>query len=328
MRRRQFITPLGGAAALCFILSPLGYPPRAEGCASLPSPYAGAIFDANVQAWNPSIQGLISNAAKAGVERIALFANSRAGGSATVDAVLAAKQTSPDLIVAGAPKIGFIFGNDLPTRYLSSTLADVKNGTYGLIGEILYTHGDKPDHPPTPRGEVTVDPLAPGTTLLLNGLRGKTVPLLTHWEAWAWERDWPRFDKLYANWPQQRFVLPSLAYASPDQADTILSSHRNVWGIISRLVDGRYRFVDPAKQAMLGKPMFDKCGFLLPEWRAVLLKHSDRLMYGSDEYSNAGRAWDEYPRIIARYRQIAGQLPTAVAQTISWDNAATLYGSK
>jgi hypothetical protein len=147
-------------------------------------------------------------------QRIALFANSRAGGSATVDAVLAAKQTSPDLIVAGAPKIGFIFGNNLPIKYPSSILANIKNGTYSFLGEILYTHGDKPDHPPTPRGEVTVDPLAPGTTLLLNGLRGKTVPLLTHWEAWAWERDWPRFDKLYANWPQQRFVLPSLAYAT------------------------------------------------------------------------------------------------------------------
>jgi hypothetical protein len=326
MRRR--ITVLGGGAALCFILNYLSNPLRAEECASLPSPYAGAIFDANVQTWNPSIQGLIDNAAKADVERVALFANSRAGGSATVDAVLAAKQTSPSLIVAGAPKIGFIFGNDLPTKYPSSTLADIKNGTYSFIGEILYTHGDKPDHPPTPRGEVTVDPLAPGTTLLLNGLRGKTVPLLTHWEAWAWERDWPRFDKLYANWPQQRFVLPSLAYGSPEQADTILSTHRNVWGIISRLVDGRYRFVDPAKQAKLGKPMFDKCGSLLPEWRAVLLKHSDRLVYGSDEYSNAGRAWDEYPRIIARYRQIAGQLPTDVAQRISWDNAAPLYGRK
>jgi hypothetical protein len=48
-----------------------------------------------------------------------------------------------------------------------------------------------------------------------------------------------------------------------------------------------------AKQAKLGKPMFDKYGSPLPE--SVLLKHSDRLLCGSDEYSNAGRAWDEYP---------------------------------
>jgi hypothetical protein len=31
---------------------------RAQECSPLPSPYPGAIFDANVQAWSPSIQGL------------------------------------------------------------------------------------------------------------------------------------------------------------------------------------------------------------------------------------------------------------------------------
>jgi hypothetical protein len=224
-----------------------------------------ARFDANVQSWNPSLQGLIDNARGAGVKRIALFANSGAGGIATVDAVLMAKRTHPDLIIAGAPKIGFIFGGDLPIDYQPSILAGIKQGSYGFIGEILYTHGDKPDRPPTPRGEVYVDPLAPGTARLLTALHSKSVPLLTHWEAWAWDRDWRRFDQLYSGWTQQRFVLPSLAYGSPEQADTVLSAHRNVWGIISRLVDGRYRFVDPAKATKLGKPMFDQCGAMLPE---------------------------------------------------------------
>jgi predicted TIM-barrel fold metal-dependent hydrolase len=59
-----------------------------------------------------------------------------------------------------------------------------------------------------------------------------------------------------------------------------------------------------------------------------LLKHKDRLMYGSDEYANANRTWDEYPGVIARYRKIAGQIPAAVAKKISWDNAAALYGSR
>jgi len=137
-----------------------------------------------------------------------------------------------------------------------------------------------------------------------------------------------RFDKLYASWPRQRFVLPSLAYGSPEKADTILSAHPNVWGIISRLVDGRYRFVDPVKMAKLGPTMFDSCGVLLPAWRAVLIKHSDRLAYGSDDYSTARVGWDVYPRIIARYRSIAGQLPPEAARKISWDNAAALYGGQ
>jgi hypothetical protein len=345
MKRHDFITLLGIAArsrrlpleemnmwrgliSLCLALICLGNPASGEECAALPPAYAGPIFDASVQSWNPSLQGLIDNAPGAGVKRIALFANNRAGGIATAEAVLVATRTHPDLIMAGAPKLGFIYGGDLPINYQSSTLAGIKDGSYSFIGEILYTHGDKPDHRPTPHGEVYVDPLAAGTTRLLAALHGKTVPLLTHWEAWAWDRDWPRFDRLYSGWPQQRFVLPSLAYGSPEQADTILSAHRNVWGIISRLVDGRYRFVDQDKQDKLGKPMFDHCGALLPEWRAVLLKHSERLVYGSDEYANARRTWYEYSGIISRYRKIAGQLPAAVTKEISWDNAGALYGSK
>jgi hypothetical protein len=301
---------------------------RAAECPPLPPPYDGPIFDAAVQSWNPQVDELLTVLPGTGVQRIALFANGRAGTEARRTAVLALARTHPELVVVGAPKIGFILGGDLPAGYVSETLAGVADGSYKFVGEILYTHGDKPDHPPTIGGEVYVDPLAPGTTRLLTGLKGHSVPLMTHWEAWAWDRDWPRFHKLYAAWPDQRFVLPSLIYGSPEKADAILSAHRNVWGIISRLVDGRYTFVDAAKQARLGPSMFDACGVLRGDWRAVLLKYSDRLMYGSDAYATARVGWSAYPGIVARYRRMAGQLPTDVARRISWDNAAGLYGVK
>lgn len=305
----------------------LGGTAESAECPALPPPYDGPIFDANVQAWNPNLEGLLDSIEVTGVKRIALFANSRAGGQETVEAVLAAAHDHPNLIVAGAPKIGFISGGDLPNDFLSSTLAGISAGTYSFIGEILYTHGDKPDHHPTRRGEVYVDPLGSGTRRLLEGIKGRDVPLLTHWEAWAWDRDWPRFDRLYTSWPRQRFVLPSLAYGSPQEAETILSAHTNVWGIISRVIDGRYRFVDSSKAAKLGPPMFDGCGALRPEWREVMIKHSDRLMYGSDYYSNL-KSWDAYPDVIAKYRRIAGQLPPDIARKISWENATALYGGK
>ena len=151
------------------------------------------------------------------------------------------------------------------------------------------------------------------------------MPLLTHWEAWAWERDKPKFDTLYTAWPQQRFVIPSLAYGSADKADVMLSAHPNPWGIISRLVDGRYEFVDPAKAAKLGPSMFDGCGALRDDWCAVLIKHSTRLMYGSDYYTHSTN-WSGYAGPVERYRRIASQLPPDVAKRISWDNAAALYG--
>ncbi len=309
-------------------------PARAAGCPALPPPYDGPIFDASVQSWDPGIDQLLNVLPGTGVQHIALFANGRLsnrgrvapGIAARRAAVLALARAHPDLIVLGAPKIGFIEGGDLPSDYVADTIAGVADGTYRFVGEILYTHGDKPDHPPTQTGDVYVDPLAEGTTRLLEGLKSHPVPLMTHWEAWAWQRDWPRFDKLYGAWPAQRFVVSSLVYGSPDKAETILSSHRNVWGIISRVVDGRYTFVDPAKQAMLGPSMFDACGVLRDDWRAVLIRHADRLMYGSDAYATPRAGWDLYPGIIARYRRIAGQLPPDVARRISWDTAAALYG--
>ena len=293
----------------------------------MPPPYTGPIFDAAVQSWNTDVAGLLDVLPGTGVQRIALFSNGRGWQAGPRrDAVIALAQAHPDLFVVGAPKIGFIQGGDLPSGYVADTLAGVAAGTYKFVGEILYTHGDKPDHPPTRTGDVYVDPRAQGTTRLLQGLQAHPVPLMTHWEVWAWDRDWPRFDKLYSAWPVQRFIVPSLVYGSPDKADAILSAHPNVWGTISRLVDGRYIFVDPAKQAQVGPSMFDACGMLLPVWRAVLLKHADRLMYASDDYATARVGWDVYPHIITRYRRIAGELPPDVAQRISWDNAAALYG--
>lgn len=294
-------------------------------CPALPRPYDGPIFDASVQVWNPDVDGLVTSVQGTGVKRIALYANGRFEPGANTQAVIALAQAHPDLFIVGAPKIGFIQGGDLPDRYVSDTIAGVTAGNYKFVGEILYTHGDKPDHPPTRGGQVYVDPLAAGTTRLLTGLKGHAAPLMTHWEVWAWDRDWPRFDQLYSAWPNQHFVLPSLAYGSPATTETILSAHPNVWGVISRLVDGRYTFVDASKQAKLGPSMFDACGKLSDDWRAVLVKHADRLIYGSDDYANAHVGWDVYPKIIARYRSIAGQLPSDVAQKISWDNAAALY---
>ncbi len=299
---------------------------RAAACPDLPPPYDGPIFDAQVQAWNSKVDGLIGVAQSAGVKRIAMFANTRQGQAPENDqAVFALAQAHSDLIVLGAPKYGFIFEGELPRGFVAGTVAGVRSGRYKFVGEILYTHGDKPDHKPTRTGELYVNPLGPGTKQLLTQLASFNVPVYTHFEAWAWDRDKDHFDTLYAAWPQQRFVLPSLAYGSADKADAILSAHPNLWGVISRLVDGRYQFVDPAKAAKLGPSMFDECGVLRPDWRAVLIKHSDRLMYGSDFYANESGNWFGYRGPIERYRRIAGQLPPDVAAHISWDNAAALY---
>ncbi len=199
---------------------------RAADCPPLPPPYDGPIFDANVQSWNPNVGHVIDAMQAAGVKRIAIFANSREGSATpTAKAVAALAQAHPETIVLGAPKIGFITEGDLPRGYVAETVNGVKNGTYKFIGEILYTHGDKPDHKPTKTGDIFVNRQGTGAKALLTQIASADVPLMTHFEAWAWDRDRANFDKLYAAWPQQRFVLPSLAYGSPDKAEAILSAH-------------------------------------------------------------------------------------------------------
>ncbi len=76
----------------------------------------------------------------------------------------------------------------------------IRDKGYRFVGETLYSHADKSHDETTVTGERYVDPSLPGTAALLKALGGLGVPLLTHWEVYGWERDWPRFDVLYGAW--------------------------------------------------------------------------------------------------------------------------------
>jgi predicted TIM-barrel fold metal-dependent hydrolase len=65
-------------------------------------------------------------------------------------------------------------------------------------------------------------------------------------------------------------------------------------------------------------------GVLCPEWRALLLKHPDRFMIGSDTWVN--QRWLYYDELMRGYRAWLGTLPADVASKIAWDNGARLFG--
>jgi len=65
-------------------------------------------------------------------------------------------------------------------------------------------------------------------------------------------------------------------------------------------------------------------GRIDPAWRALLIRHSDRFMIGSDTYINS--RWDEYPALIAEHRDWLSELPGDVAKAIAWCNAVRLLG--
>ncbi len=65
---------------------------------------------------------------------------------------------------------------------------------------------------------------------------------------------------------------------------------------------------------------------LCSEWHALLLKHQNRFMIGSDTWVN--QRWQYYQELMLGYRVWLGDLPPDVARKIGWSNGADLFGVK
>ena len=64
-------------------------------------------------------------------------------------------------------------------------------------------------------------------------------------------------------------------------------------------------------------------GVLDPEWRALLIRHADRFLVGTDTWTTS--RWDALPGSIAEVRGYLGQLPADVAEKIAFRNAEHLF---
>nr|WP_294523778.1 amidohydrolase family protein [uncultured Rhodopila sp.] len=296
----------------------------AQTCTRPPvAPYAGQLFDAMAQT-DQSFDGeaAIATARAAGVARIALFArvhHSR-DGRALVSRLAAAH---PDFIVHGAPKF-FDMRGDLDNSYVRDVLAGAVSGQYKFVGELLYTHGDKAGGEITTAGERSIDPTQPNTHRLIAALHGRHVPVMTHWEIYDWGRDWPRFDRLYGEFPDQVFIWPHAGFSSTEQLATVLAAHGNVWATLSRRERVGANLADPDKEELVGPPVVDDCGILHPDWRMAILRFRDRLMFAT--VAHKPKRWGNYAAIVRRWRLILAQLPPDAARAIGFDNAARLYG--
>jgi hypothetical protein len=66
-------------------------------------------------------------------------------------------------------------------------------------------------------------------------------------------------------------------------------------------------------------------GQLAPAWRAVLMRHKDRFMIGTD--THASSRWESYADLVDTHRRWLAQLPGDVAEAIAWGNAVRVFGS-
>ena len=65
-------------------------------------------------------------------------------------------------------------------------------------------------------------------------------------------------------------------------------------------------------------------GKLCPDWRALIERHPDRFLVGSDTWVN--QRWQHYDATMQGYRAWLGDLPADIARRIAWGNAARLFG--
>lgn len=61
-----------------------------------------------------------------------------------------------------------------------------------------------------------------------------------------------------------------------------------------------------------------------PQWRAIIDRHADKLMVGTDTWTNS--QWADYEGLIATNRRWLSLLPRDVAEKIAFRNAARLFG--
>lgn len=94
---------------------------------------------------------------------------------------------------------------------------------------------------------------------------------------------------------------------SPETVSQILDTYEQVW------VDISIREFEIAPD-----------GVLDPGWRALFLRHPDRITIGSDTWVTP--RWERYEAIIAQDRTWLEQLPRDIAEQIAYRNAERLFG--
>jgi hypothetical protein len=108
--------------------------------------------------------------------------------------------------------------------------------------------------------------------------------------------------------PDAKILWAHAGFETPEGVSVMLDEYPNLWTDISI----REYSIAPD-------------GTLLDDWRALFLKHPDRITIGTDTW--IPERWTSYQSIIERDRIWLNQLPSAVAEQIAYGNAVKLFGA-
>jgi len=113
--------------------------------------------------------------------------------------------------------------------------------------------------------------------------------------------------------PDVRFVLAHCGFFKPVELGAILDEYPNLYAETSLVFN-------PYIEQFANLPL--EHGKLKADWKAVLLRHADRLMIGTDYTSSRS---DQLPKLATYYRQVLGMLPEAKANKIAHENFSRIF---
>lgn len=122
--------------------------------------------------------------------------------------------------------------------------------------------------------------------------------LIAHSDADAVER-------LFRHAPKARIIWAHAGFERPERVRDLMGRHANLWADLS------FRYEVASN------------GRVSPDWRGLLLEHSDRFMVGTDTYTP--ERWSEVESHAAWARVWLGDLPPQVAEAIAFRNGERLF---
>lgn len=288
--------------------------------------YQGKMIDASTQ-WpvkKYSLSKLSQIIKDAGISKAGIYINSYQPQKSDVEK--STREIKADnLFFIGAPKY-FHFESNVTAARTKSLLEEIKKNDYRFISEIMIRHADKKQGLKTLKGERTIDPTSPGLDHLISEI-GKLfpgMPILIHWEFYQWDKDIALMNTFFKQYPNQKFVLNHMGYGSPEQIETLLKNHSNLYFTISKRNEKFNYFLKA--DTFQGKPLLTAKGALDEDWKKILVKHSAKFLFATDSHKDY--MWDDYKRIVNDYRKVLFQLPSETADLIARKNTEQLFAIK
>lgn len=169
-----------------------------------------------------------------------------------------------------------------------------------------YIEGQLEAHPMAGIGEFHIHRLdrqdAPLFRQIIKMAKARDMPLHVHSAAAAivW---------LYVLDPEVKIIWAHAGLsASAETVYQMMETHPTLWADTS------------LRELVIMKPK----GGLNPKWERILIDFQDRIMIGSDTWSNS--QWENYEGIIEMNRRMLSYLPRDVAEKLAYKNAERLFG--